>query len=98
MEEKRQKMLALESQRQLNALGNGANTDPMPAVQLAVQNVQHNIQQLNLAREMDAVQRGVPPAPPQPVPAPQPMDVDEVQHNNANNANNHANNNNNQPQ
>lgn len=69
MEEKRQKMIALENQRQMNA--NNNNQDNAPAVQLAVQNVQNNIQHLNLAREMNALQNG-----PQPL-VPMDLDVDD---------------------
>lgn len=87
MEEKRQKMIALENQRQMTA----NSTDPAPAVQLAVQNVQNNIQQLNLVREIDAVNGNAGNAPPiGPVPAPIPMDVEE----NENQDNNDDNNNN----
>lgn len=85
MEEKRQKMIALENQRQMANLGNPQNNlDPLAVVPLAVQNGPNNPPPLNLARELDAVngiQIGpqLPPAPPAP---PLPMDIDEQENHN----------------
>lgn len=76
MEEKRQKMIALEAQREATQ----NNNDALQIQQAQVQNAQ-NLQQLNMLQQLNAnLQNNNPALPANPIPNPdqEPMDVDEA--------------------
>uniref|UniRef100_A0AAR5QJ18 BTB domain-containing protein n=1 Tax=Dendroctonus ponderosae TaxID=77166 RepID=A0AAR5QJ18_DENPD len=81
MEEKRQKMIALENQRTMAGIANNANNNQQENIVAAVN---ANMQQLNILQQLNAnlnpaLPAAGPPeqAPPAPVPNPLPMDVDD---------------------
>lgn len=83
MEEKRQKMIALENQRNLAGIGIQENQNNLDNI---VATVNANMQQLNILQHLNAnLNPALPPAPPQPVPnpIPVPMEVDENNDGNA---------------
>lgn len=79
MEEKRQKMIALENQRQLAVGLNQTHHQGQAAAQVAVQNIGHNniLQPIDIVREINAVNarannnnnnnNNAPPPPPMPM-------------------------------
>ncbi|XP_030753239.1 kelch-like protein 10 isoform X2 [Sitophilus oryzae] len=92
MEEKRQKMIALENQRNMAGIVNNNNNNQQENIVAAVN---ANMQQLNILQQLNAnLNPALPPAAPpvqaapQPVPNPQPMDVDDVEEDNINNVEN----------
>ncbi|XP_060529923.1 kelch-like protein 10 isoform X2 [Cylas formicarius] len=72
MEEKRQKMIAIENQRNAAGIGNHDNDNQQENIAAAVN---ANMQQLNILQQLNANLN--PALPPAPVPNPEPMDVDE---------------------
>lgn len=82
MEEKRQKMIALENQRNLAGIGNPENPNNQENV-AATANA--NMQQLNILQHLNAnLNPALPPVPPQPVPNPHPVPMDVDDNNNDN--------------
>ncbi|CAH1973475.1 unnamed protein product [Acanthoscelides obtectus] len=77
MEEKRQKMIALENQRNMGGVGHNIAINQQQENIAAVVNA--NMQQLNILQQLNANLN--PALPPAPVPNPQPMDVDENENN-----------------
>ncbi|KAF7270132.1 hypothetical protein GWI33_016871 [Rhynchophorus ferrugineus] len=90
MEEKRQKMIALENQRNMAGILNNNNNNQQENIVAAVN---ANMQQLNILQQLNAnLNPALPPVPappapppvqvpPQPVPNPLPMDVDDGEEN-----------------
>lgn len=75
MEEKRQKMIALENQRNLAGNANAENHNNQDNIAATVN---ANMQQLNILQHLNANLALPPvPVPPAPVPNPIPMDIDE---------------------
>lgn len=83
MEEKRQKMIALENQRTMAGINPNGNNGNQENIAAAVNN---NMQHLNILQQLNANLN--PALPPAPVPNPLPMDVDDNDHENDNNNNN----------
>lgn len=83
MEEKRQKMIALENQRNLAGIANVENQNNQDNIAATVN---ANMQQLNILQHLNAnLNPALPPLPipPAPVPNPVPMEVDENNNENA---------------
>lgn len=85
MEEKRQKMIALENQRQLAVGINPGHHQGQPATQVAVQNIGHQnvLQPIDIVREINAVNARVnnPTNNNNNVPLPPPMPMEEEEEN-----------------
>lgn len=86
MEEKRQKMIALENQRNLAGIGNPENQNNQDNIAATVN---ANMQQLNILQHLNAnMNPALPPVPvpPAPVPNPHPVPMEIDENNNENTA------------